>query len=316
MKGVSILIPAYNAAETIIATLNSCLFDRKSLQEIIVVDDGSTDSTARLVETWSCEHDITLKLVRTRNKGGCAARNTAIASSTGDTLLWLDADDLLTPGKVAQIAQKARTHPHHISCTPWIRFQSYQSFKLIPSQTWLKVPYASSPNDWLARDIHAVPHCYGGKRTLFEQAGPWDESLKMNQDGEYFARVIAKSQGVIFSPEPVVFYRQSSSGSVSHFNPSKADSLFRSIESLERTSLKLEDSTRMRQMISNRWQHFIYTVYPHAENLRNQAEFKIKHLPKPSIANPNAVSPLSKTISLLLGWKVLTQLRRLRIHQK
>ena len=111
MQGVSILIPAYNAAETITATLNSCLFDRKSLQEIIVVDDGSTDSTARLVETWSCEHDITLKLVRTRNKGGCAARNTAIASSTGDTLLWLDADDLLTPGKVAQIAQRPEPTP-------------------------------------------------------------------------------------------------------------------------------------------------------------------------------------------------------------
>jgi glycosyltransferase involved in cell wall biosynthesis len=316
MNRVSILIAAYNAADTIVSALDSCLSDEIFIEEIVVVDDGSTDSTAGLTQAWSLEHDIRLELIQTENRGGCAARNTAIASSKGESLLWLDADDLLAPGKVELVQRLAQTHPHHLSCTPWTGFHSQLPTAAVPAQEWSRLPADSSPADWLARDIHAVPHCYGGRRALFEQAGPWDESLQMNQDGEYFARVIAGSQGVIFSPTPHVFYRQSPSGSVSHFTPAKAESLFRSIESMQDTALALEDSPRMRQTISNRWQHFIYTTYPHAKPLRREAQLKLNHLPTPRISNPNAVSPISKAVSLILGWRALTRLRLLRNRLK
>ena len=116
-----------------------------------------------------------------------------------------------------------------------------------------------TPADWIARDTYMGLHCYFGHRNLFEQAGPWDESLAINQDGEYLARVVAGSSGVLFTQESEVYYRRSSSNSVSKFSPEKATSLFRSTESMARTGLAVEDSKRMQQMISNRWQHFIYT---------------------------------------------------------
>ena len=75
------------------------------------------------------------------------------------------------------------------------------------------------------------------------------------------------------------------------------------------TAMKVESSKRMQQMVSNRWQHFIYTVYPSRADLIEQAETKLQGLPKPTISNPNAVSPLSRWVSNTFGWKALSQAR-------
>ena len=142
-------------------------------------------------------------------------------------------------------------------------------------------------------------------------AGPWNESLKINQDGEYFARVVASAERVLFDDKVEVYYRREGGG-VSKFSAKKAESLFRSIESMANTALQIEDSIRMQQMISNRWQQFIYTVYPYSPELLELAQKKLAHLPAPTVANPNAVSTASKTFSAIFGWKALTQARLLR----
>ena len=81
---------------------------------------------------------------------------------------------------------------------------------------------------------------------------------------------------------------------------------------METVALALEDSPRMQQMVSNRYQIFIYTAYPTRPDLIRQAADRLRALPPPTISNPNAVSPISRAISATLGWKALTQLRRLR----
>lgn len=76
--------------------------------------------------------------------------------------------------------------------------------------------------------------------------------------------------------------------------------------------LAIEDSERMRQMLANRWQHFIYTTYPHRTDLARAAQSKLRDLPEPDIENPLAVSPLSKLICSVFGWKILVLLRTWR----
>ena len=68
----------------------------------------------------------------------------------------------------------------------------------------------------------------------------------------------------------------------------------------------------MQQMVSNRYQTFIFTAYPTRPDLIQQATDRLRDLPSPTISNPNAVSPISKAVSATLGWKALSQLRRLR----
>ena len=196
---------------------------------------------------------------------------------------------------------------------PWRPFIEEPNTGLLPYNIdWNNIPDFSTPTEWLARDTYMVPHCYLGHRKLFEQAGPWNESLAINQDGEYFALVVARSSGVIFTQETEVYYRRSSSNSVSKFSPEKADSLYRSTNSMVKTAVGLEDSERMRKMAANRWQHFIYTIYPHHTDLARAAQNKLRDLPEPGIENPLAASHLSKLICSVLGWKTLVLLRTLR----
>jgi glycosyltransferase involved in cell wall biosynthesis len=95
---ISIIIPAYNAERWILECLNSCLRQKYHEFEIIVIDDGSTDSTystiARHVET----HGGPVRVFRTANRGASAARNIGLGRAQGEYVIFLDADDMLAEG--------------------------------------------------------------------------------------------------------------------------------------------------------------------------------------------------------------------------
>lgn len=96
MTGVSVIIPACNAARTLGETLDSVLRQGTAVAEVIVVDDGSTDDTARLAQSFAG-----VRLQRQANAGPAAALNAGVAASSGEVLLMLDADDILPPRAVA-----------------------------------------------------------------------------------------------------------------------------------------------------------------------------------------------------------------------
>ena len=90
---VSVIIPCYNAARYVGETLESVQRQTWPNLEIIVVDDGSTDDSARIVETFA---GLDLTLVRQANRGQTAALNVGLARATGDFVQYLDADDVAT----------------------------------------------------------------------------------------------------------------------------------------------------------------------------------------------------------------------------
>lgn len=90
---VSIVIPTYNAAATLLETMMSAGAQTLQQIEIIVVDDGSTDSSATIASDY-CARDPRARLIRQRNGGPGAARNTGIAASRGTFVAPLDADDI------------------------------------------------------------------------------------------------------------------------------------------------------------------------------------------------------------------------------
>lgn len=106
---VSVVIPAHNAAGTLPDTLASARAQSYSPLEILVVDDGSTDGTAALVEA-AASQDSRIRLIRQPNSGVAAARNAGIAAARGAFVAPLDADDLWHPEKIAlQMAVFARS---------------------------------------------------------------------------------------------------------------------------------------------------------------------------------------------------------------
>jgi glycosyltransferase involved in cell wall biosynthesis len=93
---ISVIVPAYNAATTIIQTLESVVAQTFKKWECIIVDDGSQDDTVNVAKSF-IKDDPRFKLHTIRNSGVCVARNTAVAHSTGKYLFPLDADDYIHP---------------------------------------------------------------------------------------------------------------------------------------------------------------------------------------------------------------------------
>ena len=98
---LSVIIPLYNKEREIGDTVRSVLAQTLQPAEIVVVDDGSTDGSADIVRGIASP---LIKLVTQANAGECAARNRAIAESTGDYIALLDADDTWEPGFLEEIA--------------------------------------------------------------------------------------------------------------------------------------------------------------------------------------------------------------------
>src|SRR3569832_167033 len=97
MPLVSVIIPVYNGEKTIQYTIESVLKQTCSDFELLVINDGSQDSTLELVSSFQ---DDRLKVLSYPNAGLAASRNRGIASASGEYLSFIDADDLWTPNKL------------------------------------------------------------------------------------------------------------------------------------------------------------------------------------------------------------------------
>ena len=118
MQRISVVLPAYNARDTIVPALRSALAQTAAPYEIVVVDDGSQDGTAELVERELPE----VKVLRQANAGPSAARNTAADVARGEWLAFLDADDLWLPGKLeAQLSALASAPEIGMCSSDWVR---------------------------------------------------------------------------------------------------------------------------------------------------------------------------------------------------
>jgi glycosyltransferase involved in cell wall biosynthesis len=245
------LIPAYNAGTWIAETLRSALAQTWPRKEIIVLDDGSTDDTVAVARRFECAE---LKVVTKSNEGAAATRNHLLALSQGDFIQWLDADDLLSPGKVERQLRALAVQPDRrvlLSC-PWAYFMYRpQIARFIPTSLWSDL----SPVDWMVRkfreNLHQQTATWLTSRELAEAAGPWDARMLVDDDGEYFSRVLMASRGTRFVPEARVYYRCVPSSRVSYIGTSdlKMDAMLLSMQLQIGYLQNLEDSPRVRSAL-------------------------------------------------------------------
>jgi len=107
---VSVVVPAWNAERTLAETLNSIALQTYRDLEILIVDDGSTDATARVASEF-CAREPRAKLIQTANGGVAAARNHAIVEANGAWIAPIDADDLWHPTKIERQVATALAAP-------------------------------------------------------------------------------------------------------------------------------------------------------------------------------------------------------------
>jgi glycosyltransferase involved in cell wall biosynthesis len=242
---VSILTPAYNAELWISDSIRSALRQTWPNKEIIVVDDGSTDGTLSIASQFAKDG---VTVISQKNSGASTARNHAYSLCRGDYIQWLDADDVLAPDKISRQMEFAQTskNPLLLLSSEWGRFLfRTKRAVFIPTALWENL----SPLEWLLRkmtlNVWMQPGSWLVSRELTNAAGRWDERLSFDDDGEYFSRVLLKSQGVAFVRGAKTFYRETGSGSLSSVDSDqKLESAWLSLQMHIQYLLKLEDSAR------------------------------------------------------------------------
>jgi glycosyltransferase involved in cell wall biosynthesis len=262
---VSILIPAYNSEEWITQTIRSAMAQTWPRKEIIVVDDGSKDQTAKMAQQFASKE---VTVVSIQNQGSAAARNHALQLSQGDYIQWLDADDLLSPGKIeSQLAAlRGVENKRTLLSSSWAFFNyRTERARFIKSSLW----HDLSPAEWLLRkmneNLHMQTSTWLTSRELAEAAGPWDTRLVSDDDGEYFCRVLMASEGTRFVPEAKVFYRITPSANrVSHIGTSdrKKDAMLLSMRLHIQYLRSLDDSERARKASLVYMQNWLDQFYP------------------------------------------------------
>lgn len=268
---VSILIPCRNASAWLSETLDSALAQSWREKEVIVVDDGSTDESVTVARAFESRG---VRVIAQPNRGASAARNTAIAAATGDWLQFVDADDLLAPDKIAQqMALADRVGPSFAICGHWSRFTTrIGDRESTPEPLCADAP----PVEWMITklDQHRMMHpaAWLISRTLADRAGPWDESLSLDDDGEYFTRVVLNAVGVRCCRAAFSYYRSGIRGSLSGRTSERAlASAFQSVRLSTEHLLHVENSARVRGACATALQRFIFEAYPRARRCRRDA---------------------------------------------
>lgn len=297
---VSILIPCYNAAPWLAETLESALAQTWPNLEVILVDDGSTDASLAIASQFDHPN---LRIIAQRNQGAAVARNRALDAAQGDVLQFLDADDILAPDKIERQMALLQAHPNCLIAGAWARFHHHpQEATFTPQPPWQDL----APVDWLvcawAGNWMMHPAAWLVPRSLVQAAGPWLESLSLNDDGEYFARVILASQGIRFCPTARSYYRSGNSGSLSGRTSSEAwASQYQALSLQAQYLLAAEDSPRTRQVCANLLQRFIYTVFPAEPSLRNLAAKQVRQLG--GATEQPMGGPFFQILSRMVGWQ-------------
>ena len=217
---VSVIIPTFNSAKFVIEALDSVAAQEYRPIQLVVVDDGSSDGTTELVESWlrrACAgQGIEGELIRQVHRGGGAARNRGIDHADGEWVQFLDSDDTLGPNKMAVQAARLSGTDRTLAFCAW-RFLEYgeSSFRAGELKQASPIDPEMDPLRMHLEGWYCPPHSYLWPRALLRSIGGWDPSLAADQDGDLLMRALAAGARLMFCPDIEVQYRMHSLGQVS-----------------------------------------------------------------------------------------------------
>jgi glycosyltransferase involved in cell wall biosynthesis len=301
---VSILIPAFNAAASVGQAVDSALAQTWSRKEVVVVDDGSSDGTAGVVQDRIDGAPCSLRLLRQQNSGQSAALNRAFAEARGDLIQYLDADDLLAPDKIERQVQRIAGDPACIASGEWARFyREPHEARFVPERVWRDL----DPVTWLIEAFTGgepmmQPGIWLLPRAVVERAGPWDERLSLINDFEYFTRVLLAASEVRFTPGARLFYRSGNPNSVASLRSVAAfRSALLSMELGTAALLERSGSAAARVACADVFQVLAFDAYLRDDQVARAAEQHADRLGGSQLRLGGG--RLVRTVEQFAGWK-------------
>lgn len=317
---VSIIIPVHNAEKYIAETLSSALAQTWSNKEIIIVNDGSIDNSIIIAAKFS---DPRIKIFNQANKGASAARNKGLSEAKGDYIQFLDADDVLSPNKIEEQVKLLQGKPLAISNCATVYFNDQTNpFMQQPVHRWYR--NGSVNNVEFLIKLYGGPLIgpYGGMITnhawlcpkeVINMAGKWNEELTVDDDGEFFCRVVLASREIVYSDTAACYYRKYTKGTSlsSTDNYDAAKSMLKAADLKADYLLSKTTDQNAKLALSRIYGEYAVSFYPKYRDLSETAFKKAQKL-KPDVK----LSPYSDgwkyIFAKAFGWKVLKYIQYLK----
>src|SRR5262245_28298699 len=193
---VSVIMPAYNSERYIADAIRSLLSQTGVTVEVIVVSDGSTDGTERIVGAMAAE-DPRIRLFAETHRGVAAARNVGLAAATADFITFLDSDDLCAPGRLQRQVEHLVAHATVDAVIGDLMLFEILGDDGTPSQTGRTTRVTG---------VSLTTVLF--RRSIFEKIGFCDETFGYGEDLDLLLRMWESRAVLHFDEEVAVYYRR------------------------------------------------------------------------------------------------------------
>ena len=271
---VSIIIPCFNGAKHIECSINSCINQTYANLEIIVVDDGSIDSSKKVIHSII---DKRIKYFYQENSGSPVAKNYGLKEAKGRYIQFLDCDDHLSSNKISSQVGILENSNNSIAVCRTKIFSNDEDLTKdnLPEIDTHYLTYSEVPREFLlnlmginGRIGMVQPNAFLIPRKVIDKSGFWSETLNRSpdDDSEFMCRVLLNSERIIYDSDSISFYRKSINELSSSKKEINAFGALHTIDLKRQYILSIEDSSEIRYMLAKHYTNFIYSYgvyYPH-----------------------------------------------------
>lgn len=280
---VSILIPVYNANKYFVECLESVVNQTYENKEVIIVDDGSTDTSLSIANQYASKYKY-ISVYTQENMGASSARNKAFSHSTGEYIQYFDADDIMDKEKIVSqmsLLKEYGYNPYISSTCRWAKFDFNISNALFVDMKTYK-----DYDDTLKylEECWSNAQCMIGTawlihRKLNYKVGGWDLSLNVYDDYLFFAKIAYYSDKIIYAKKSVVYWRQDNIDSISKIMTYKGVTSHLNVcNSLVELVSKEQSDRKINYALAMEYSIFIFRIYPLYPDLILKAEKSLKDL--------------------------------------
>lgn len=208
---ISVIVPVYNRSIFIKECLNSIINQSYRPIELVLVDDGSTDNSNEILNTFKNQNEsdsFQIKIISQSNSGAPSARNNGFKNSTGKYIQFLDSDDILLKNKLQIQFDYIKKH----NCDMvYSKAQHISENKELLNFFWGN-KLSNTSDDYFNFSWQTMCPLY--KRESINKIGLWDIKLNINQDWEYCIRTVLSGVKIEFHDEVLAYFRVHSKGNI------------------------------------------------------------------------------------------------------
>lgn len=200
----AVVIPCHNAADFVGQTIGSLLEQTRPAEEIHVILDRCSDGSLDVVRQFGDQ--VRLHAVDFGN--AAQTRNFGETQCSGDAIMFLDADDVVSPDALAGLEAALTSEPEAVAIIPWQRLE-------LVADRWVERP-ASTPSQRIGHDLlsnwltghYYPPCCVLWSRAAYERTGGWSEEFCINEDGDLAMRAMILGSPFVFATSGQAYYRR------------------------------------------------------------------------------------------------------------